>query len=166
MRWSRNGGQVLYQTQVCNSKNEWDSKNVARIYPAIRADDKEQLRITEQLLSLFALTGDLPAGRRQRVLLQLQRVTAAPGSCSKPSAEGGWHQDGVRRIGIVCVARENIVGGVNMFSDLSRRIMVQRQLLPGHMAVFADAEAFHCVTDILSADGISEGHRDVMLMSF
>jgi hypothetical protein len=33
------------------------------------------------------------------------------------------------------------------------------------MSVFSDPDVFHRVTGIYSADGVSEGHRDVVLIS-
>jgi len=167
--------------------------DVARVYPPLEAHTPDVARVILRTLELFddVVEDGVPAGAR--ILFQMQRVTAAPGRDGKPSVED-WHRDGVKKIGIICVGRENIVGGLSQFRNGASQTQQRRrtrprpssktlhgnddgddddeddvytlELSPGHMAVFDDASVLHRVTDISSADGRNEGARDVILLSF
>lgn len=147
----------LYQSKLYNPVHG----GLAREYPPIAADPAT----VHRLLSIFVAVAEVPV--EARMLLQLQRITTTPDNVGKPSVEN-WHQDGVNRIGIICVARDNITGGLNEFraGPESSTQVLTRELPPGHMAVFDDGGVFHRVTDIHSADQQTMGYRDVVLMSY
>jgi hypothetical protein len=141
--------------------HQHQSSHSQAVYPPL--PPQTDAHTVHRLLRIFAHAADLPEGK-QDVLLQLQRVTTAPAMPGRPSVDR-WHQDGVRKVGVFCAARENVVGGLNQFRDSSCSVL-QRELSPGYLAVFSDADVFHRVTEIHSADGANEGWRDVILMSF
>lgn len=119
--------------------------------------------LVASLLSAFTLASNAPA--KARILLQLQRVTATPDMPGQPSVEN-WHRDGVNTIGIICVSRRDVEGGVSEFRAEVDNEVLSLHLAPGQLAVFEDAGVMHRVTEIACAPGAVDGARDVVLIAF
>ena len=148
---------VLYQSKSYNPVHG----GLERRYPPI--DVRRDPAIVKRILDVFVECAQVP--ENHDILLQFQRITTEPGNYGKPSVEG-WHRDGVNKIGIICVERNNILGGMNEFKVDDVSPIFQQELPPGFMAIFNDADVFHRVTEIEPADHTHQGHRDVILMSF
>lgn len=114
------------------------------------------------ILDAFVLHADIPRGGQ--ILVQAQRVTCSAHMTGLPSVEN-WHRDGVEKIGIICISRHNIKGGLNQFKKDDEDV-TSYMLEPGVMVVFEDAEIKHRVTPIYSADASSIGYRDVLLLGY
>lgn len=112
------------------------------------------------MLQMFVEIGDVPSDKD--ILLQFQRVSCEPGKPGEPSVEN-WHQDKVDKIAVVCVARDNVRGGLSQFKNTHD--FFEMELAPGFMVIFNDADLFHRVTKINSEDGYNYGYRDVVLLA-
>lgn len=149
---------TLFQSSTINSVHG----GLVRDYPQIVCNDQVMYRILDLFLSLTST----PNATEFEVLVQFQRITAWPDKQGKPSVEG-WHKDGVDQIGIICVGRENVVGGINQFrnsKDENGEILT-KELSPGYMVIFDDDLVYHRVTELECADArYYEGHRDVILL--
>ncbi len=99
------------------------------------------------------------------LLIHAQRITCHPYEEGHPKVRG-WHRDGVTAIGVACINRHNIEGGVSEFRDKTGN--VTRVLLqPGNLIIFDDTTVMHRVTPIHILDkNEPSGHRDVILLSF
>ena len=142
---------VLYQSKMHNPTHG----GIQRIYPTIdtwRHDPK----IIQRIMAVFANTVSVPVGAE--LLMQFQRITT-PG---KPSVEN-WHRDGVNKLGVLCVARENVVGGMSEFKNDTS--FFRCELPPGYLLVCNDSEVLHRVTDIESKHEDYPGYRDVILLA-
>jgi len=123
---------------------------------------------TMKVIHAFVRESDVVEG--QRILVQAQRIVCTPNMIGLPSVED-WHQDDVTEIGIFCVTRKNVLGGMNQFQELSSdKIASSFVLQEGELALFKDAFVRHRVTPIAydpiddkSCDG--HGYRDVLLLS-
>jgi hypothetical protein len=149
--------QPLYQNNTINPTHGDIEREYPEFDPKYRGD-------FYKILYLFKHFANLKGG--EHILVQAQRITCSPESSGLPSVEG-WHRDGVDGIGVLCVNRYNIVGGINEFrhnESPDRKISYMMQ--PGQFAVFDDDSIMHRVTPIISADGINPGYRDVMLFGF
>jgi hypothetical protein len=143
---------------------------LVRRYPEFRPTPGPAAVAVHRLLAAYADIGGVVEG--DTVLVQAQRVTCSPTQAGLPTVEG-WHRDGVLTMGIVCVARYNVRGGLNEFrlpqdrpDRPDRPDRIERfELIPGCMAVFDDAGVEHRVTPVASEDGTTPGHRDVLLFS-
>ena len=101
----------------------------------------------------------------KEVLVQAQRVrTDASGLLGHPSIEG-FHQDDVSHVGIMCVDRHQISGGVTQISSTKNgdSILYSGILESGNMIILDDKKVYHYTTPIHVEKGKSEGHRDVLL---
>jgi len=135
--------------------------NIHREYPELKPSHIETYR---RILTMFVKAGRVPDGGT--LLLQAQRIICSHDLIGQPSVEG-WHRDGVEKIGILCVDRYNIKGGVNEFMNSQDKIL-QKELSPGFLAIFDDRCVKHRVTPIEPLD-ISfdfHGYRDVILLAY
>ena len=129
--------------------------NIQRVYPDFVPSDESDVF---SLLQFFSKITDMPLG--QNILLQAQRITCEQGKEGLPSVEN-WHRDGVQKIGILCIDRYNIEGGINEFRKDDDVLSIM--MMPGHFVTFQDEDIMHRVTPILSQ---TYGYRDVMLFAY
>lgn len=77
----------------------------------------------------------------------------------------GIHQDGFNLIAIVCIARENIEGGINNLYDKEKNLIDKTILEEGDMIIINDNKLFHEVTDIKIKDKQFIGYRDIFVFT-
>lgn len=119
---------------------------------------------TNTLLTVFTNMAKVPIDNI--ILLQAQRIICTKDLIGLPSVEN-WHRDGVEKVGIICVDRCNIEGGVNQFRSMQDPTdILSETLFPGFMVVFDDHKLYHRVTPIKPKDQTQIGYRDVLLMSY
>lgn len=147
--------QPLYQSSAVNPTHG----DIHRIYPEYIAHDQKELI---KLVEFFVQKTSIPDN--SNILVQAQRIVCRKGLEGLPSVEG-WHRDGVAFIGIACIDRVNIEGGISEFMDNKTGKIVQLVLQPGQFVVFTDTEVKHRVTPINVIDDAHEGYRDVLLMA-
>jgi hypothetical protein len=147
---------ILYQSKTVNPTHG----DIERVYPKFITDEK---KIVEDILQNFKRMAHVPYG--EEILFQAQRITCTEKLEGLPSVED-WHRDGVKTIGIICVSRHNIKGGINEFKVPNTKIIIEKLLLPGYFAVFDDTEVMHRVTPINPEDKKREGYRDVILVAY
>jgi hypothetical protein len=117
-----------------------------------------------KLVALFQQKANVPSG--QNLLIQAQRITCDANNAGLPSVEG-WHRDGVEKIGIVCMNRSNITGGINQFrANDKKEVVISVSLAVGTMVIFEDDQVEHRVTPIHTEDPVTPGYRDVMLFAY
>lgn len=132
---------------------------IQRAYPSVQSWKLEN-GVMKKMLDLFVVEARVKDGAD--MLVQFQRVTCEPGRKGKPSVED-WHRDATDNIGVICVDRENINGGMSQFKNELE--CYQTELCPGYMMLFKDKDVMHRVTDIESDDGVHTGFRDVILIA-
>ena len=77
----------------------------------------------------------------------------------------GIHQDGFNVIAIICIHRENIIGGVSNIYNNSKNIIYSKQMEEGEMIILNDRKMYHDVSNILLDDKYKEGYRDVFVFT-
>jgi hypothetical protein len=148
--------QPLYQSGDINPTHG----NIDRVYPEYIPGDPVELG---KLIRFFIAKSPIP--ETARLLIQAQRITCSPQQQGLPAVEG-WHRDGVTAIGVACINRHNIDGGVSEFRDNKTGKTVRVMLKPGQIVLFDDTQIMHQVTPINIQAAPQEGHRDVILMSY
>lgn len=132
-----------------------------RHYPKLTSYDP---RLVKNMLDLFVSAAKVP--EQESILLQYQRVTTSTFIKGQPSVEG-YHRDGVERIGIICMDRENIIGGVNEFRlNTDHSNVVRMELSRGYMVIIDDNIVQHRVTEIEPVHEYVEAYRDVILIAY
>lgn len=147
----------LFQTSKTNPIHG----NIERHYPRIHCNHPASLR---RILDIFKENANLQDG--DTILVQFQRIICNDNLVGLPSVEG-YHPDGVNHIGLVCVDRDNIKGGLNEFCNANNiDDDMKLELSPGYMVVFEDKDVYHRVTPIvpLNCGDVYGGHRDVILL--
>lgn len=92
------------------------------------------------------------------------RTVALPGAIGHPAPEG-IHQDGVDLVGIFCVTRRNIAGGLTSLYQTQEAAPIFTKILnPGELLVFNDKQFFH-FTSKINAMGAEPGIRDVFVLT-
>ena len=148
----------LYQPLNINATHG----NIARYYPEYEPEHPEEI---EKILAHFVVEAKVPAN--SVILLQAQRVICSHNFIGEPSVEG-WHRDGVEKVGVMCVDRHNISGGLNLFRkiDGTRPRQFKTILDPGYLIVFNDRECMHRVSSIMPKKHDELGWRDVVYMTY
>jgi hypothetical protein len=151
---------VLYQPRDVNPVHG----GLRREYPALRVfEGTPEEAVLRRVMRLFAEQARVPVGGN--VLVQAQRITCSREQDGEPSVEG-WHRDGVHTLGVLCVARHNVAGGVNEFRARRTEAAAWACQLPvGAMVLFEDEAVEHRVTSIRPLDAVARGYRDVLLLS-
>ncbi|ODS22988.1 hypothetical protein AB835_11125 [Candidatus Endobugula sertula] len=95
----------------------------------------------------------------------MQRISCGPCQIGQPAIEG-WHQDGKEMVGILCLARHNITGGISKLKiSIDQPEIMSETLQPEEMIIFDDKKVFHYATPIEPKNSNGNGHRDVLLIS-
>jgi hypothetical protein len=77
----------------------------------------------------------------------------------------GIHQDGYNYVGIMCVSRNNIQGGVNKIYTLDEEEIYNKVLDEGEMIIMNDRKVKHYVSNITRKDSLMKGYRDILVMT-
>jgi hypothetical protein len=161
-KYTKNGLEKVPLRPLFQSKDTNPTHgNIIRIYPEVVSDSPDTI---DNILHLFIKLTNMPLN--ETILFQEQRVQCDNMLTGLPSVEN-WHKDSVSKVGIICVSRENIVGGINQFRvNNDQANVLSKVLLPGFMAVFEDDQIQHRVTPIRPLDKSKQGYRDVILLAY
>lgn len=88
--------------------------------------------------------------------------------CSKDNVlpvPEGIHRDGFNIVGIICINRYNINGGINIIYDNSQNLIHSVELKEGEMVILNDKECMHNVTEINLLNNNDEGFRDIFVFT-
>lgn len=131
--------------------------DLSRVYDAFE--------LTPQMASLVrAFAHERRLTESDEILVQAQRIVAAPYKTAKPAVEG-FLSDDVRALGIHCIARSNLVGGETVLLDIDTEEPVLRHvLLPGESLFADDARLLHNTLAIQGINPNLPAYRDVVLL--
>lgn len=92
------------------------------------------------------------------------RIRCAGDHTGEPAPEG-IHQDGFDWIGIFCLARQGVEGGLTqLFDDPHQPPVFSKALRPGDAVFVNDRRTWHYTTPV-APSGPGEGHRDVFVIT-
>jgi selenocysteine lyase/cysteine desulfurase len=77
----------------------------------------------------------------------------------------GIHQDGYSYVGILCVNRTNISGGINKIYTLEDNEMYSTLLKEGEMIIFNDRQVKHYVSNIIRIHNEEVAYRDILVIT-
>ena len=77
----------------------------------------------------------------------------------------GIHQDGYNIIGIACITRKNIKGGISLVYDKHKNLIYNVQLAEGEIMILNDNNLYHDVLPIELYKEDEEGYRDVLVFT-
>ncbi|MDZ5456895.1 2OG-Fe dioxygenase family protein [Azohydromonas lata] len=101
---------------------------------------------------------------RCEILVQAHRITSIGQQESLPVTEGP-HQDGMDYLGILCVSRHNIGGGVSQILADTTSVLFEKTLSPGEFLLVNDEAYFHHATPTYCIDLQRQGYRDILIFS-
>ena len=136
--------------------------DVTREYPEIE-DELIQIKDFQNIVREFYGFCQLCSARNEIAVHQI-RTTTSKHQIGEPAPEG-IHRDGVDLVGIFCVNRDRIEGGVtSLYKSKNGNPMLSKILNPGEFLIFNDERFFHytsSITPMLSQSGI----RDVFVLT-
>ncbi len=136
--------------------------DVIREYPEIEEQLIQQKDFEKIILEFYEFC-KLCSQFNEIAVHQIRTVTSAD-NIGEPAPEG-VHQDGVDLVGIFCVNRENIAGGITKLSQSKNGSPVLEKILnPGEFLVFTDSQFWH-YTSPITAESEGTGVRDVFVLT-
>ncbi|WP_040899739.1 2OG-Fe dioxygenase family protein [Xenococcus sp. PCC 7305] len=136
--------------------------DVVREYPEIEAELIKQKDFKKIILEFYEFC-KLCSQFNEIAVHQIRTITSES-NIGEPAPEG-VHQDGVDLVGIFCVNRENITGGVTKLSQSKNGSPVLTKILnPGEFLVFADSQFWH-YTSPITTKSTGTGVRDVFVLT-
>lgn len=131
----------------------------SRSYAEIPASDIDALT---PLIEFFSRVAGVEPGRE--VLLQRQRVVA--NNQTAKTVQEGRHQDGLKKLAILCIARKNIKGGISYLSNERGERVFAGTLKPGQILFVDDKRLWHDASPILPVKAGLPAYRDVILLNW
>ena len=136
--------------------------DVIREYPEIE-DELIQLKDFQKIVREFYEFCKLCSTHNEIAVHQIRTTTSAQ-QIGEPAPEG-IHRDGVDLVGIFCVNRDQIEGGVtSLYKSKNESPILSKILHPGEFLVFNDNQFFH-YTSAITAMNSSSGIRDVFVLT-
>ena len=98
-------------------------------------------------------------------LLQIHQIRVYANQSEIDLVPEGIHQDGFNMIGICCVNRSNIDGGISNIYNNEKDIIYSDELKENEMIIINDRKLFHDVSAIKLKNNNLEGYRDVFVLT-
>ncbi len=158
----------IIENQLYKSKNSplYQSKEYNPVHGNINREYPEYFPCDETLKLLKYFHKFCKIKNNEEILIQAQRIICNKNLIGKPSVEN-WHRDNVNYVGVFCVDRYNILGGISQFRDYKNKNIIYDFILePGTFVIFDDINIEHRVTEITNENENMNGHRDVLLFGF
>ena len=133
---------------------------VSRDYPEIPANDIEDVML---LAKFFIKNTEISS--EHEILLQRQRIVN-DNAVPSLTVQEGPHKDGVQKLGIFCVSRVNIEGGVSLLYNDRQEIIFAGILEPGELLLINDSQVWHNTTSISRCDASRPGYRDIIILTW
>lgn len=93
------------------------------------------------------------------------RVEAKPGVPGTPVPEGP-HRDGAHYILMLCIRRDNVIGGETTLFDDNKVPIFRETLQEGEAVIIDDTRLFHDASQVQVQDSGTDGHRDIFAIGF
>lgn len=136
--------------------------DVIREYPEIK-DELIQLEDFQKIIWEFYDFCKLCSSYNEIAVHQIRTTTSAE-QIGKPAPEG-IHRDGVDLVGIFCVNRDQIEGGItSLYRSKNDSPVLSKILNPGEFLIFNDNQFFH-YTSPITAMPSQQGVRDVFVLT-
>ena len=136
--------------------------DVIREYPEIE-DELIKQKDFEKIILEFYEFCKLCSQYNEIAVHQIRTITSGS-NIGEPAPEG-IHQDGVDLVGIFCVNRENIAGGITKLCQSKDGSPVLEKILnPGELLVFSDRQFWHYTSPVTAKSG-GTGVRDVFVLT-
>ena len=153
----------VYGTKFVQSKEYNRTKNggIIRKYEPLNLCQEECFRtvihyFVTQIRTLSGIECNKCMVHQIRVEVNNDSVTPVP---------EGIHQDGYNYVGIMCVSRFNIMGGINKIYTLNEEEVYSTMLKEGEMIIMNDRKVKHYVSNILRVNPSTNAYRDVLVIS-
>ena len=136
--------------------------DVIREYPEIE-DGLIQLKGFQKIIWEFYEYCKLCSIHNEIAVHQIRTTTSAQ-QIGQPAPEG-IHRDGVDLVGIFCVNRNHIEGGItSLYKSKNESPVLSKILNPGEFLIFNDNHFFH-YTSAITAMNSQKGIRDVFVLT-
>ncbi len=159
---SKSLSKLPHQPFVQDSKYNSLFGNVKREFAELEREvaESDNLRL---LVASLTNSCELTAEKVEIGVHQI-RISCSPTTEGNPVPEG-IHQDGYQYVGIYCLARENVTGGVTtLHQTKDSQPFFEKILNPGDFLIFNDEQLFHFTSPIRPASD-KLGFRDVLILT-
>lgn len=110
----------------------------------------------DQILYMFVKRTNVAEGAS--ISLQTQRNICY--------ANDTWHRNGVDKVGILCVDRKNINGGIHLLKRTTKKIRKYKAILePGNLLIFDDNIFLHQITPLFPDIPELDAWQDLIIVS-
>ena len=151
-------GTKFYQSE---EYNKTDLGGVIRNYKEINIGDNSCFH---DIVKHFVKVVKQKSGQQCRYCTAHQIRVVVNNDSVTPVPEG-IHQDGYSYVGILCVNRENIIGGVTKIYSLENEEMYSTILKSGEMIILNDRDVKHYVSNIIRAKNDRVSFRDILVLT-
>ena len=136
--------------------------DVTREYPELE-DELIQIKDFQNIIREFYEFCKFCSARNEIAVHQI-RTTTSKNQIGEPAPEG-IHRDGVDLVGIFCVNRNQIEGGVtSLYKSKNENPILSKILNPGEFLIFNDERFFH-YTSPITVMRSQTGIRDVFVLT-
>ena len=119
----------------------------------------------EKLLDAFLYLGSCEPPQDETILVEFQRITCSREVVGLPENNDWTCHDNITKIGILCVERDNVRGGIHEIKN-DRDQVLKTELSPGFFFIFdgnIQGRDTPMTPFFQSEDGF-EGHRDLIIL--
>jgi hypothetical protein len=148
---------VLFHPVNANSYGD----EASRSYDEIPACD---IGTIVPIVQIFMRVSRISDG--QEILVQRQRVACSETVQLAKTVREGAHQDGVQKLGILCIDRVNVEGGISFLYNAQRELQFAGILQPGDLLFIDDVTMFHDTTPIWRVKTDRPGYRDIIILTW
>ncbi len=135
--------------------------DIIRDYPEFDYQDEISEEINHIVRTFAQQCG---ISKDEEILFQAQRITASKKLTGLPAIEG-WHQDGTTYIGMMCINRHNVSGGVSQLAfEKGKNVVLNHELQPGELLILDDRTYWHYATPIQPIDEMKAAYRDILIL--
>lgn len=97
--------------------------------------------------------------------IQIHQIRVYANNNSIDLVPEGIHKDGFNIIGMICIERNNIEGGISNIYNNNKEIVLTRQLDLGELLILNDNLMYHDVSNIILNDVSKIGYRDIFVLT-
>ena len=147
----------FYQSENYNNFNG----NILRTYNNISSNILSDYSF-KSMINIFKINAEKEFKEKIRYILihQIRVIIDDNNNIVTPE---GIHQDGYNIVGICCINKNNIEGGINNIYDKDKKLIYSKLLDEGEMLIINDNNYYHDVSAIKSKD--NNGYRDMIILT-
>ncbi|NET59341.1 MAG: 2OG-Fe dioxygenase family protein [Symploca sp. SIO2E6] len=168
-RFSVSGSNITRMPHATFYQNLNDNKllgGIQRSYQELKQDLVRERDFVSLLIKFSSYCQTQSESQSIEIGVHQIRITCSSRQSGNPTPEG-IHRDGVDTIGILCVNRHEIKGGItSLFYPDKKSLTFKRKLHPGELLIVNDKQLWHYTSPITPVTFSNPGFRDILVLTY